>query len=58
MMDKKKQINWKVVCTGIACLTGLEVYALSQGIDGIMLVTVVAIISGAIGYTIPSPIKN
>lgn len=57
-MTKKKvkqKVDWKIVCTGLACLTGLEVYAISQGINGTMLVTVVAIIAGAIGWTLPTP---
>jgi len=30
MTNKKKQIDWRIVCTGIIALTGLEIYALSQ----------------------------
>ena len=52
-MDKKKGIDWKVICTGLVCLTGLECFALTKGIDGKLLSTVIAIISLAIGITIP-----
>jgi len=53
----KQKINWKIVCTGLVCLTGLEIYALSKGINGVVLSTVIAIIALAIGITLPSPIK-
>ena len=58
-MTKKKikKINWKVGCTGLICLTAMEIYALSQGIDGVILSTVIAIIALAIGVSIPNPIK-
>ena len=54
----KKEINWKVVVTGLVCITALEIYALSQGINGLVLTTVVGIIAIAIGVTIPNPIKK
>lgn len=55
---KQKKTDWRIVCTGIACLTGLEVFALSKGINGILLTTVVGIIALAIGVTIPNPLKK
>jgi len=51
----KKKIDWRIVCTGIFCITALEMFALSKGIDGIILTTVIAVIAGAIGITIPTP---
>ena len=56
-MVKKKSVNWKVMCVGLVCLTGLEIYALSQGINGTIFTFVVAIIAGAIGITIKSPFE-
>ncbi len=50
------KIDWKIICTGIIALTVLEIYALSQGINGIILSIVIAIIGLAIGITIPSEI--
>ena len=50
------KIDWKIICTGIIALTILEIYALSQGINGILLSVVIAIIGLAIGITIPSEI--
>ena len=54
MMTKKKEtkIDWRIVCTGLACLTAIELYALSQGIDGKLLGIVLLIIGAAIGITI------
>ena len=44
-----------VVCTGIVCIAVIECYALSKGINGVILTGVIAIIAGAIGVTIPTP---
>lgn len=56
-MDKKK-VDWKVILGGMACLTALEIYALSQGINGTLFTIVIAIIAGAIGITIENPLKK
>jgi len=48
------KIDWKIVCTGLACITTLEMYAISQGINGTLLSIVLVILAGAIGITIPS----
>lgn len=56
-MDKKKG-DWRIIIVGMACLTCAEIYALSQGINGVMFSIFVAIIAGAIGVTIPNPIKQ
>ena len=60
-MTKKKQISkvdWKVVCVGLSCLTILECYALSQGINGTLLKIVLIAIAAVIGITIPNPLKQ
>ncbi len=57
MKDKKKRIDWKIICTGLVCLTALECYAISQGFNGTLLKIVLVIIAGVIGVTIPNPIK-
>ncbi len=49
----KKKIDWRIVCTGLVCLTALEVYALSMGMNGTLLKIVLIAIAGAIGMTIP-----
>ena len=60
MMDKKKdlpKVDWRIVCVSLACITVLELYALSQGVNGLILTTVIAIIAGIAGYITPSRIK-
>lgn len=57
-MTKKKQIDWRVIVTGLVCLTALEIFALSQGVNGTILSIVIAVIGLAIGVTIPNPIKK
>lgn len=49
-----RDINWKVIVTGIVCLTILEVCALFNGINGTLFTLVVAVIGAAIGVTIPT----
>ena len=44
-----------VLITGLVCITALELYALNQGIDGILLTTVIAAIVGVLGLTMPTP---
>jgi len=58
MMTTKKKVDWKIVCTALICITLLEVYALSVGIDGLILSIVIALIAGAAGIVIPSPIQT
>ena len=55
---KKQKIDWKVVSTGLICITALEIYALSQGINGLALTVVVGIIAATIGVVIPNPMKK
>ena len=47
--------NWKVVVTGLVCLTFLEAWALFNGINGTLFTVVVAVIAAAIGVTVPTP---
>jgi hypothetical protein len=49
----KKKINTKIIITGLVCLTIIELFALSRGINGVLLSTVFAIIAGVIGWTAP-----
>ena len=51
----KKKIDWRIICTGLVCLTGLECFALSQGINGTVLKLVLIAIAGVIGISIPTP---
>ena len=56
-MATKKKIPIAVICTGLICITGLEVYALSKGINGLALTAVIGIIAGVIGWQIPTTAK-
>jgi len=59
IMTAKKQttlkIDWRIVVSGIAALTIIEVCALLQGINGTLMTLIVAIIGLAIGVVIPKP---
>lgn len=57
-MTKHKEIDWRIVGIGMLCITALELYALSQGINGVVLTAVIAIIAAAVGVTLPNPIKS
>jgi len=52
-MTTKKKVDWRVLCIGLICLTGLEIYALSRGVNGVMLGAVIAIIAGVVGWNAP-----
>ena len=56
-MTKKtetKRSPW-VTITALLCITALELFALSQGINGAMLTIVVGILAAIVGITIPTP---
>ena len=50
-----EKINWVVICTAIAALTIIEVVALCQGINGTLMVLMVATIAGLAGWITPTP---
>ena len=52
-MMKKQQIDWRVLSIGIISIAALEAYALSQGVNGVALTAVIAVIAGVIGWTVP-----
>lgn len=56
MKKKKTKIDWRVICVGLICITVLEMYALSIGINGTLLKTVLMAIAVTIGITLPNPI--
>jgi len=58
MTKKKETIDWKIVVAGLMCLTAIQMFALSQGIDGTLMTLVIGIIALAIGVSIPNPIKK
>jgi len=54
----KKKVDWRVVCVALVCISVIEIYALSQGVNGVLLSTVLVIIAGLAGFMIPSPINT
>jgi len=53
-----KKVDWRVIATGLVCLTGLEICAMLKGFNGAILTTVIAVIALAIGVTIPIQLKT
>lgn len=49
----KNKIDYRIVVTALICITALEIYALSQGINGTLLKVVLVIIAGLAGATLP-----
>ena len=54
----KEKIDWKVISIGIVCLSAIEIYALSQGMNGTLMSFIAGIIGLAIGVNIPLKIKK
>lgn len=50
---KKEKVDWKIVVTALFCMTVLEIYALSMGINGVLLTTVLALMAGIAGWSAP-----
>jgi hypothetical protein len=55
-MKKQKSIDWRIIVTGLFCLTIIEAFALCNGIDGKILTMVVGVIALTIGIAIPQNI--
>jgi len=53
MTTKKKQIDWRIIVTGMICLTAAEVTALILGYNGTLLKLFLVIMSLAMGIVIP-----
>ena len=53
MKSNNKKVDWRVVIFGMACITGLEAYALNLGFDGLLLTTVIGILAVGAGVAIP-----
>ncbi len=54
----KRKIDWKIVCMGILCLSIVEIYAMTLGLNGTLRAAYFAIVAGVIGLTIPSPLSR
>lgn len=53
MTTKKEKVDWRVVLGGIICLTAIEIVALLNGVNGVLMATILTIIGLAIGVAIP-----
>ena len=51
----KKIKDGKIIITGLICLTAIELFALSKGIDGVLMSTIIGLIALTIGIKIPTP---
>ncbi len=51
----KHKPHRSVVITAIIVIGVVEVYALSQGVNGVLLTAVIGVIAGLAGWVIPSP---
>jgi len=49
----KQEVDYRIIITVIICITGLEIYALSQGINGILLTSVIGVLAMIVGVAIP-----
>ncbi len=58
MTKKKEKIDWRIVCTGLVCIAGLEVVAITQGFNGDLLRLVLVILALGIGIVTPNPFKT
>lgn len=58
MQKEKEKIDWKIICTGLVCLTAAEIYALHLGYNGTLLKLFICVIAVAIGVLIPNPLKG
>ena len=50
---KKEPVDWRIVCTAILALVGLEIGAMFHGINGKFFALVMAAISGLAGLNMP-----
>ena len=48
-----EKIDWRIIITIVLCITAIEIYALSIGINGILLTAVIAGLLGLAGWTAP-----
>lgn len=52
-MTTKEKINWRIVVTGMVCMTLVEMLALSMGHNGTLLKVFLVIMSLGTGIVIP-----
>ena len=56
-ITKPKEIHKSIIITAICAIAFIEAIAISNGINGIVLSTVLVIIAGLAGLSIPTPFK-
>lgn len=54
-MTKKQNIDWKLGAIAIICLSILEIFAMSYGINGTMRTIIFSLIALIVGVTLPTP---
>lgn len=54
----KKGIDKEIIITAIIVIGVVEMFALYQGIDGLLLTAVIGVIAGLAGWTAPQPKIN
>lgn len=54
----KKGMDKEVLITAMIVIGVVELYALSQGIDGFLLTAVIGVIAGLAGWVVPQPKIN
>lgn len=50
--------NLIVPVVAMVCIAAMQIYAMSQGHDGLILVTCIAVIAGIAGYKMPSLLEQ
>lgn len=56
--EMEKKIDWKIIATGLICLTAIAIAAQFNGIDGTLMTLIIGVIALAIGVALPNPIKK
>ena len=46
-------VDWRIIIVGMVCITIIELYALSKGINGLISTSVIGTIALAIGVAVP-----
>ena len=52
-VNNVKEIKKSIVITAMLCIAGLEVFALSKGINGVLLTGVIAVLAALGGVAVP-----
>jgi hypothetical protein len=52
---KKEKVKWQIVVAAMICLTVLEMFAIANEINGVVLSTVIAILAMLGGLALPTP---